>query len=890
MRNRKIPNIRLDKSNVDAPTINRALDNILNNVNTFIGETVEAVAAIEAQPAAEPVTIVGGNDITVTESPANTFTIDYSGSPSGVNINGGTGISVVEAPPGTFTIDNTGALLSGPAQTFTNDNTFAGAVTTFAGAIVQTNAGTTFTNNGTIANVGSIQGGVVNATTYQNLPVDDIQAGSGIAVTESPAGTFTIINTNQGGGGGGGQILYLNGNIAGDAPLPVAGTKEFGQAVQPTGTNSGAITLPNTGAYVTINGFVTDLNIPDVLTIPAGIWDFNVFMATDSGQPDEVEARIRLYVWDGTTSTLIGTSNQVLITNSTTVSQYTLSVIVAEQITTATDRIYALLDAHVLGSNSHTVTAYYGNTYPSHAHSTLPYPYVQTIVAGTAISAVESPTGTYTITNTAPDQVVSLTDGTGISITGTYPNFTITNTDPASTIDVTSGTGVTVTESPTGTFSVAIGQAVGTTNNVTFNNVTATNQFSGLNYRGNGNIFIAPTPSALQYGTTVQGGQNSAGVGGQTTLLGGTSLNAGSNGGAIRVDGGTGGAGALGGNVNIGTIAAGGVTIGRTGIFTTVNGTLSTTTIAPNNNFSLAPTAFTTGLTTTINGGAGTAGAGGTTTINGGAGTTGGGAITLRAGATTSGTAGATNIIGGDTTADSTTAGNAVMRGGNASGLTTIGGSVFIDAGTGTTTNGRIAIGQSFSGGTPTSIRIGNNTNSVTEINGTQYTDNVYCFAESSTAAVTIGSTASPTTMVYASVSQNGISLNTGTGQFTVPATGIYQIQISGIFRGTTVPASTYWTNWELYNVTTSTIIDSQALFRPIAAAGSAPVAIVAGDSFLINLVSAKTLNSTDTYSIRCKTSQATANTFVSSFEPVLATGTTSRAGQRFRLSIQRKT
>jgi hypothetical protein len=50
---------------------------------------------------------------------------------------------------------------------------------------------------------------------------------------------------------------------------------------------------------------------------------------------------------------------------------------------------------------------------------------------GTGISAsVANPTTTpvISITNTAPDQVVVLTAGTGIGITGTYPSFTISNT------------------------------------------------------------------------------------------------------------------------------------------------------------------------------------------------------------------------------------------------------------------------------------------------------------------------------------------------------------------------------------------------------------------------------------------------------------------------------
>jgi len=50
------------------------------------------------------------------------------------------------------------------------------------------------------------------------------------------------------------------------------------------------------------------------------------------------------------------------------------------------------------------------------------------VSAGTAISYDNS---TGVITNSAPDQTVVLTGGTGISTSGTYPNFTITNTSPS---------------------------------------------------------------------------------------------------------------------------------------------------------------------------------------------------------------------------------------------------------------------------------------------------------------------------------------------------------------------------------------------------------------------------------------------------------------------------
>lgn len=62
--------------------------------------------------------------------------------------------------------------------------------------------------------------------------------------------------------------------------------------------------------------------------------------------------------------------------------------------------------------------------------------------AGTGIS-YDNATGI--ITNSEPDQTVSLTDGTGINVTGTYPSFTITNSLPDQTVSLTQGTDITIT-------------------------------------------------------------------------------------------------------------------------------------------------------------------------------------------------------------------------------------------------------------------------------------------------------------------------------------------------------------------------------------------------------------------------------------------------------------
>ncbi len=66
------------------------------------------------------------------------------------------------------------------------------------------------------------------------------------------------------------------------------------------------------------------------------------------------------------------------------------------------------------------------------------------VVASTGLSKVYDDTaGTLTLTNTAPDQTVVLTDGTGITTSGTYPNFTITNSAPDQTVSITGSNGLT---------------------------------------------------------------------------------------------------------------------------------------------------------------------------------------------------------------------------------------------------------------------------------------------------------------------------------------------------------------------------------------------------------------------------------------------------------------
>jgi hypothetical protein len=63
------------------------------------------------------------------------------------------------------------------------------------------------------------------------------------------------------------------------------------------------------------------------------------------------------------------------------------------------------------------------------------------VTASTGISVSQTNTGVV-VTNTAPDQTVSISAGTGISTSGTYPNFTVTNTAPDQVVSLT-GAGTT---------------------------------------------------------------------------------------------------------------------------------------------------------------------------------------------------------------------------------------------------------------------------------------------------------------------------------------------------------------------------------------------------------------------------------------------------------------
>ena len=121
---------------------------------------------------------------------------------------------------------------------------------------------------------------------------------------------------------------------------------------------------------------------------------------------------------------------------------------------------------------------------------------VEEITVGTGLSLSAG-----SLTNTAPDQVVSLTGGTAISISGTYPSFTITNTAPDQIVSLT-GAGTTVVTGTYPSFTITSNdQYTGTVTSVAASGGTTGLTFSGSPITTSGTLTLGGTLAVASGGT-----------------------------------------------------------------------------------------------------------------------------------------------------------------------------------------------------------------------------------------------------------------------------------------------------------------------------------------------------------------------------------------------------
>ena len=220
----------------------------------------------------------------------------------------------------------------------------------------------------------------VTVAKLQSSPVASTTPASGQVLTWDGAQWAPSTNSSGGGGGANGLTYYLNQGTAADAPTTgITGTPhQLGRTGESGQTTVTTDTLTQ-NVWTLVAGFVSESAPidPDVTLIPAGLWDFNIWAYGDANSNAGTSIRCRVYKYNGTTLTEIASPSSDQVINGTS-AQYSLSVLVPQTTLLLTDRIYIAIEARATGSN-HTITAQFGDSTPSHVHTSLP------LVGGTGL-------------------------------------------------------------------------------------------------------------------------------------------------------------------------------------------------------------------------------------------------------------------------------------------------------------------------------------------------------------------------------------------------------------------------------------------------------------------------------------------------------------------------
>jgi hypothetical protein len=209
----------------------------------------------------------------------------------------------------------------------------AGNLTTFPTLI--TSIGLTMPSAFSVANSPLTANGTIAVT------------GAGVA-SQYIRGDGTLADFPSSGGGGSSVSYYLNGGtsqgtIGGVTYYEMSKTAVIGTGVDFTKTGDGFIVA-----------FLTDANDPAQLNIPAGNWNYEIYasMSSNGGTP---QMYAELYVYDGTTFTLIATSSNEIIYDGVNLNLYTFAMAVPATTLTLTDRLAVKLYATNSGGKTTTI-------------------------------------------------------------------------------------------------------------------------------------------------------------------------------------------------------------------------------------------------------------------------------------------------------------------------------------------------------------------------------------------------------------------------------------------------------------------------------------------------------------------------------------------------------
>ena len=249
----------------------------------------------------------------------------------------------------------------------------------------------------------------------------------------------------------GSYITALTGDVTASGPGSAAAS--LATVNSTPGTYGSASFIP----VVTVDGKgrVTSLTTT-AIAVPSGVLSFigDVYGSGSTGSPTTLTLTdVNSNIYTSLSFLKIKVNSKGLVTGATPVTDLDINSVLGYT---------PLTNARTLSIN--------GVTYDLSANRSWVSVSNVSAVAGTGIAvSVSNPTTTpeISITNTAPDRLVTISQGNNISVSGTYPNFTISNTAP--------------TSNWYGAFSSTVTQAVTGANQataITYNNAEITNQIT----------------------------------------------------------------------------------------------------------------------------------------------------------------------------------------------------------------------------------------------------------------------------------------------------------------------------------------------------------------------------------------------------------------------------
>lgn len=194
----------------------------------------------------------------------------------------------------------------------------------------------------------------------------------------------------SGGSGGGGVTYYMNfgdtDNIGTTTNIPTnttstpnappyqLGRTSVGSTTTVTSAELGTVNMEHLCSFVTVSSPSTD---PNIVNIPAGLWDFNIWarqISTQGGSGSALQSsfEVRVYKYSsGSVRTLLQSSDIIYIYDPMVVAQYIAQVNFPQTTILATDRIVVEIWGKAAVQNRAIELSFNGNT-ASHCHTTIP--------------------------------------------------------------------------------------------------------------------------------------------------------------------------------------------------------------------------------------------------------------------------------------------------------------------------------------------------------------------------------------------------------------------------------------------------------------------------------------------------------------------------------------